>query len=128
MNASVRTPRCSGALAYHRVSSSRRISVAQSAAARLGGRRIAQRLVASIIEILIESPALDLRQRILEFLARQRAIIEPLAAAELGEIPGMVALEFSRDREPPQRQVFLHLRVHRLLRALEPAQPGPHDL
>src|SRR5262249_62021366 len=68
---------------------------------RAGSGRIAQRLVVAILEILIEPPALDLREGVAEFLARKRAVIEPLATAELRIVPRMEVFEFGRHRQLP---------------------------
>src|SRR5215468_4361376 len=68
-----------------------------------GSARVAQRLVAAILEILIEPPALDLRQSVVEFLPGQRPIIELLATAELRIVPRMEVLEFGRHHDLPQR-------------------------
>src|SRR5260370_11771700 len=65
--------------------------------------RIAQRLVAAILEILIEPPALDLRQSVVEFLPGQRPVIQPLATAELRITPRMEILQFGPHRDLPQR-------------------------
>src|SRR5262245_4620176 len=82
---------------------------------RSGRHRIAQLLVAAVLEILVETPALDLIHHLLELRARDRLIDEALAAPELAEVPGVMVLEFRRDRELPQRQIFFEVRVHCLL-------------
>src|SRR5262245_66454210 len=68
--------------------------------------RVAQRLVVAILEILIQAPALDLREGVVELLARKRAVIEPLATAELRIVPRTEVLEFSRHRDLPSGQPF----------------------
>ncbi len=68
--------------------------------------RIRQRLGTAVLEILIEAPALDLREDFVEFAARQGLIHEALTTAEFAEIPCVVVFELGRDRKFPERQVF----------------------
>src|SRR5262249_52135460 len=89
---------------------------------------VTQLFVAAVFEILVEAPALNLRERLIEILAREAAVIEPFAAAELRIIPRMKILEFRRHREPPQRQILFHVDVHGLLGAVERAQIRAHAL
>src|SRR5215475_447560 len=88
----------------------------------------AQALEAAVLQILIEPPALHLRQGRVELFARDGLIDEALAAPETGEIPRIVGLEFRRHREPPQREVFCQIGVHGLLGAVERAQIATHHL
>src|SRR5438067_9195670 len=75
-----------------------------------------------ILEVLVEIPALHLRERVIELRARQRLVDEALAARELAEVPRMRLLELRRDAVLPERQVFLQIGLERLLRAIEAAQ------
>src|SRR5436190_24069445 len=83
-------------------------------------------IVAAVVQILVQAPALDLIEHLVEFRARDGLVDEALAAAELAEVPGMVALELGRHRQLPERQIFVEVLVHRLLRAVECAQIREH--
>src|SRR5690349_6692891 len=83
---------------------------------------------ALVLEILIEPPALDLVEHLVEFRTRYRLVDEPLAAAELGEIPVVSVFEFARYCELPQRQIFCEIGIERGFGAIERAQIAGHDL
>src|SRR5579884_34525 len=87
-----------------------------------------QVIEAAVLEILIESPALDLIHHLVEFRSRNRLIHEALAAAEAGEIPCLQVLELGRHGKPPQRQIFFEIGVERRFGAVERAQIGGDDL
>ena len=61
--------------------------------------REGQRLGLAVLDILIEAPALDLREDFVELRRRQRLVDEFLAAAKFAEIPRVVS---SRTRPAPR--------------------------
>src|SRR5215469_17640091 len=82
--------------------------------ARRSARRNRQPLEAALLEVIVEPPARHLLHDLVEFAVRQLLVDEPLAAAELAEVPCAIG-EFGRDRALPQRQVFPQVGVDCLL-------------
>src|SRR5436309_1638149 len=68
----------------------------------LARRQVLERLV---LQELVEIPAFDLIQHLVELRVRNALVDEALAAPELGEVPRVMGLELGRHRELPQRVV-----------------------
>src|SRR5262249_28070507 len=71
-------------------------------------------------------PAPHLRQGVVELRLRDALVDEALAAPEFLEVPRVIALEFRRHRELPQRQEFFQILVERLLGALQRVEIAAH--
>ena len=56
--------------------------------------------------MVVEAPALDLLQHLVELRARDRAVDEALAAREAAEVPGMEPLELGRNGDLPKMKVL----------------------
>src|SRR5206468_5204417 len=122
-------PECSVAAVYDRrrchasrspTVADRRYSAAiqpRGCLAYLGRNPIHQLLKGPVLQILIEPPTFNLREYLVEFLARDRLIDETFAATEASEIP-MPVLKFHRDTVLPQRQVFRKAGFQRTLGAI----------
>src|SRR5262249_19822965 len=87
--------------------------------------RVDQVLVGPFACVLIEAPALDLPEDLVELLARERLVDEALAPGEPLEVP-FAALELGRNRVLPQRQVFLQVALQRAFGAVERSQIAVH--
>src|SRR5205085_12318768 len=79
-------------------------------------------------QVLIEVPALDLLERLVELGLWQRLVDEALAARELAEVPHAQADEVWRNRLLPERQVLRQIGLQGLLGAIEAAEIRAHVL
>src|SRR6516164_297660 len=97
-------------------------------ACRPGAQMRRQMIEALVPEILVEPPALDLIEHLVEFRTRYRLIDETLAAAEFAEVPMVDVFELRRHRKLPQRQISGKIGVERSFGAIERAQIASHDV
>src|SRR5258708_32746547 len=92
------------------------------------GRAVDQLVEVLFLQVLVQLPALDLLERLVELAARQRLVDEALAARELAEVPGLHGLELGRDGVLPERQVAAQVFLERPPRAIEAAPKGAPGL
>src|SRR5258708_39010893 len=90
------------------------------------GRAVDQLVEVLFLQVLVQLPALDLLERLVELAARQRLVDEALAARELAEVPGLHGLELGRDGVLPERQGAGQVFLERLPGAID-AAPGGAD-
>src|SRR5215472_17713123 len=91
----------------------------------LGRGAVDQLLERTLLQVLVESPALHLLEHLVEFGPRDRLVDEALPAREAGVVP-LAVVELRRHAVFPQGQITRQVGLERTLGAIEGAKIPAH--
>src|SRR5215471_2372650 len=90
-----------------------------------GRGAVDQLLERTLLQMLVETPALHLLEYLVEFGPRDRLVYKALAPAEAAVVP-LAVLEFGRHAVLPQRQIARQVGLERALGTVEGAKIPAH--